>query len=416
MAQPRIASVLSPFITVSQEQLIVPDEYIQNDDQEVRREKYLEQHVRQLDLNCSICTEVPDPRKFLTGHCGASICTGCLDSSFNIQPNRCPSCNTRNVRKDCFGINRHGKKMIEDTLKASCAFECGAAGTVRGIIEHQNHTCHLRMVKCPTCPGQYRANLQEEHDQKVCKIDCNDCNQNVLVSMMAQHKQDTCFQTCSCCNTDLLSRNIRQHMNNECLKRLYTCTCNKVMIFDTYGMHKDTICPLVMVECPDCKTFVARGDLEHHRSDVCSETLITCELCENLCYPRREIAAHKADKLIHWEKFILDQQKINRKIAEEVNIRRETTLQMFNSLEQSIGVITSVVRRLECNKTVIIHSNQQNYLFKNRLLQNHLMWQLASSQLKLIVECYRVMSLRLALVVLGITLIHMLYITRTLMN
>lgn len=347
MAQSGSASVLNPINNISQEQLVVPDEYIPDEnDQDVRREKYLEQHVRQLDLNCSICSEVPDPRKFLTGHCGASICTACLDKSFDFQPNRCPSCNTRNVRKDCFGINRHGKKMIEETLKATCTFECGTVGKVRDIVEHQNHTCPLRMVKCPTCPGQYRANLQEDHDQKVCKIDCLDCNQNVLVSMMAQHMQDTCIQMCRGCNTDVLSRNMRQHMNNECMKRPVSCDCGRMISFDTIELHR-SICPLVMVECPDCKTFIARGHLSNHRSDVCPETLITCELCEFLCYPRREIDAHKADKSIHWEKYISEQQEVNKRVEAEMNVLRERTLKMSKILEQSLSMITSVVRRLE---------------------------------------------------------------------
>ena len=347
MAQPISASVFNPINNVTQKQLVVPDEYLQDeDDQEVRREKYFERYVCELDLNCSICFEIPDPRKFFTGHCGASICTGCLESAFFIQPNRCPSCNTPNVRKECFCINRHGKKMIEETLKATCAFDCGTIDTVRGIIEHQNHMCPLRTVVCPTCREQYIMKDEEKHRQTICTTTCRDCNEKVLVSMMAQHVQDTCFQICSCCIMEQPSRNMLNHMNNECMKRLYTCACNKVMVFDTYGKHKDTECPKVLVECPDCKCFIMRGEMSHHSSEICPEKLLTCELCQYMC-TRNEMPAHKAQNFIHWEKFILDQQKVNNDTEQEMKIHRETTLNMFKFLEQSLGVITSIVQRIE---------------------------------------------------------------------
>jgi hypothetical protein len=344
MAQLRNANVLPIDIVVNQEHIVVPDEYEKDDTIEVRHEKYLEEHVRSLNLFCGICYGVPGPRQFNTGHCGGSICTKCLDSAFLLRNNGCPLCGAYNVHKNCFGINLQGKKMIEE-FRAKCSNPCGTTGTIREILEHQAKQCPLRMISCSTCNGHFRANAQEEHYRTDCKYKCRDCHQMVLISMRAQHMQDTCFKPCKYCNVDQHTHNMVEH-EHVCTKRPSSCICKKVLAFDMLEHHTTTECPKTVLVCPNsCGISVQRSMMTKH-SEECPNALVKCDLCPHECM-RMELAAHRADKYIHWENFMKEQQVINAWLKEQLRLHCEARDQMYKSLSGDVSTIIGVINNLE---------------------------------------------------------------------
>jgi hypothetical protein len=62
---------------------------------------------------------------------------------------------------------------------------------------------------------------------------------------------------------------------------------------------------------------------------------------------RMELAAHRADKYIHWENFMKEQQVINAWLKEQLRLHCETRDQMYRSLSGEVSTIIGVIKNLE---------------------------------------------------------------------
>lgn len=351
MAAAGNATVLKYPVSVSQEQISVPHEYLkEEEDQDVRKDKFLDD-LKSKDLICGICFEFPHPRDFCISHCGQSACNPCLDEWFS-RNNKCPLCSDPRQTRKSYVTDKRGKVLLEE-LRATCLYGCGNDNTIHGTIEHQKQ-CTFRLVTCPTCKEVHPMNKKEEHDLTSCKITCTDCHQKVIIRHMPDHKKESCMQTCNYCQNHYLTRIMLKH-KAECDKRPFICICKLTIQFCDYHEHK-SLCPKERVLCPNgCKDVYERENRQHHNS-VCKKAIVKCKMCP-FEDERGKMPEHEANKVLHWEQAIMEQQKLNKLLQDQNSVltkQQKQNDELQKRYEEQQELNTFMQRRL----TVIIEENE----------------------------------------------------------
>lgn len=328
--------------TFDSAKLVIPDSF--TDDMDKFQEFLLSK-----DYLCVVCKEVP--HKPYTGHCGALLCLGCLDTAYRHIPNKCPKCNAINVTKGFFSPNMQAKILISE-LKGKC--DCEFIGTLEEIEEHQTKTCPLRIVKCRTCRKEYVANKEEEHMREECIINCDNCKEMVRVNMMAEHAI-SCMTKCTFCNITLLSSTMTEH-KETCTERPHMCEqCKQSIPHSTKDQHISSVCPMTIITCfHGCGDSHLRSASKTHEM-TCDYVIIRCNICPYMC-SRKAMEEHKKNLVLHFEYIYKRQQEQFDYACQENNELREkyeVLALKFDESERKIETLSCQLKECGWNKTQI---------------------------------------------------------------